>query len=151
MAKYESAKIGDVFGMLTVQHKLRSPNRKIYSCECTCGKKCAAVLSDLRSGKTLHCGCAAPMRKPKRNLQAEVYNRLQFVRELEPKLRIQDVRGTEYLQKVRRVEVACQCCAMTKEVFLGGWRSGQYHCSGCDGGHATHIRIEARARRSAMA
>lgn len=50
---------GQIFGRLTVLHKLnrRSGNNTMWKCHCLCGKEVEVSAGNLKSGNTKSCGC----------------------------------------------------------------------------------------------
>lgn len=124
----ELANTGDIFGKLTVLRRLICPERLTYMCECECGEKeVVASLTYLRSGKMKHCGCTNPLAR--READFEVSNGLRFVCEAEPTERRQ--KDGKYIQKVRRIEVKCLICGVSKIVYLHNFRKGKSACTSC--------------------
>jgi hypothetical protein len=122
------ATIGDVFGKLTVQRQLKSPERTMYMCDCECGEtEIVASLTYLRAGRITSCGCGNTLKR--RESKFEIVNGLRVVREAAPTIRLQ--KNGKYEQKVRRVEVKCVACGTSKTAFLSNFRSGRAKCTAC--------------------
>ena len=67
---------GNKYGSLTVLYKTKDKNnRTAWMCKCDCGNTKNARGSDLRSGRTMSCGCYSRDIASKRNFKDEVGNR----------------------------------------------------------------------------
>lgn len=58
MSKNCGIQIGDVFGRLTIIECVGSKNnRRVFKCQCECGKVCYCNGNKLKTGNTKSCGC----------------------------------------------------------------------------------------------
>lgn len=120
---------GQVFGELTVLHRVDKPKNLTYSCafwlcQCSCGKQKAFPSNSLRSGKATSCGC-------------QTSNKLTKQRSI-------DITGKRFgnltvLQQVPRPEgmsagayFKCKCDCGNEKIIMGkSLRSGKTKTCGC--------------------
>lgn len=67
---------GNKYGNLTVLYKTKDKNnRTAWMCKCDCGNETDVIGGDLRSGRTMSCGCYSRDIASKRNFKDEVGNK----------------------------------------------------------------------------
>ena len=68
---------GNRYGKLVVLYRngTNSSNKPVWHCKCDCGNETDVVGGDLRSGRTMSCGCYSRDIASKRNFKDEVGNR----------------------------------------------------------------------------
>lgn len=113
--------IGKVFGKLTVvaEHPERK-NKKIYwVCKCECGKEKIISGSDLKSGRTLSCGCLKTDKQKIKDMIGKRFNRLVVLEETSER-------------KHGSIVWKCQCdCGNITFVSTGNLNSGGTSSCGC--------------------
>ena len=115
------------FGSLTVKtlspdHK-DSGGKKLYECECDCGKICYARASDLRANKKKSCGCRIGAKSQAKNLIGQQFHYLTVIGQAPS-------RRTSGGRSIARWKCLCKCGNVTI-VDAGSLMSGNTKSCGC--------------------
>lgn len=105
---------GQVFGDLSVIHKIAGKKPTKYLCKCLCGNEIEVLQRNLTNGSTRHCGCKSvrkirASRVAQKSIVGQTFGELLVLTELEPHI-------TPNGSKQRRVKCKCSC---GEEIIIG--------------------------------
>lgn len=112
---------GKTFGRLTAIEPIRYQGRIKWRCQCSCGNLCEVDGANLRSGKSLSCGCLRKesARNKKKNLIGQKFGRLTVIQETSER-------------QCGAIVWLCKCeCGNEIKVATGNLQSGHTQSCGC--------------------